>query len=119
MKTLMKALMAAGTVAICAAAGPTAANADVIRIGVVVVDNKADWDANTAATPKVLALLKQAKGVKAVYSIEDPEKMTVGTVSVFGTEAEVAAVTDSAEWKAVLGPLNSKSRSVQILKVGK
>lgn len=119
MKNAVRSLLMAGVATLCIGAGVTTAQADVIRIGVVVVDNKADWDANTAATPKVMAMLKQAKGVKAVYSIEDPEKMTVGTVSVFETEAEVLAVTGSDAWKAVLGPLKSKSRDVQILKVGK
>ena len=46
------------------------------------------------------ALLMKGNGVKAVYILADPAKLTVASVSVWPSEADIHSVTDSAEWKS-------------------
>src|SRR6476660_8317824 len=101
MRNTLGGLLLAGSIVLCGACFITGAQAaDVIRIGVATADSKADYDSNAALTPKALELLKKAKGVKEVYSLTNPKDMTVATVSIWDSEADLTATMDSAEWKA-------------------
>ena len=88
------------SLAFCTIAGLTAAKADVVRIAIVTADNQADFDKNNAMSETAKALLMKGNGVKAVYILADPAKLTVASVSVWPSEADIHSVTDSAEWKS-------------------
>jgi hypothetical protein len=95
----------------------TSANADVIRIAVVSADSKADFDNNAALVATFEALLRKGAGVKGVYAGTDAEKMSITTTSVWGSASDVAAVTDSADWKAAAGKLKAKTYTTEIFEL--
>jgi len=103
----VRGLLLAAAVALGSFGGLTAAKADVIRVAVVVADNQADYDNNAALLPTFAALLK--KGAKAVYVGSDAAKMTITTTSVWASEADIAAVTGTDDWKAAAGKLKAKT----------
>jgi hypothetical protein len=118
MRDLVRRVLMAGTFALFAVAGPGAAKADVLRIAIATADNQADYDHNAATVATAKALLLKGTGVKAVYVLQDPAKMTVASVSVWPSEADIHSVTDSADWKSmVAGKLKYKTYTVEVFEV--
>jgi hypothetical protein len=117
MKHALRAALAFGAIAVCVAAAPTAARADVIRIALVTADSPADFDNNAALLPEYSALLKKGAGVKEVAVFADAAKLLIGTSSVWASEADVKAITESAEWKAVVAKQKAKTLNIGIYQV--
>jgi hypothetical protein len=116
MKHALRAALVCGAIAICVAAASTA-HADVIRIALVTADSPADFDNNAALLPEYAALLKKGGGVKGVTVFADAAKLLIGTSSVWASEADVKAITDSAEWKAVVAKQKAKTLNIGIYQV--
>ena len=116
MKQSIKTIVAIGALALSATA-VTAANADVIRVALVTAESPADFDNNAALLPEYSALLSKGNGVKNVSVFADPAKMIIGTSSVWSSEADAKAVTDSAEWKAVVAKQKAKALNIGIYQV--
>jgi uncharacterized lipoprotein NlpE involved in copper resistance len=117
MRNAIGSVMIAGIFAFCTIAGLTAAKADVVRIAIVTADNQADFDKNNAMSETAKALLMKGNGVKAVYILADPAKLTVASVSVWPSEADVHSVTDTANWKSFAGTLKSKTYTVEVFEL--
>jgi hypothetical protein len=117
MKSMLRGVLAAAAFVLCAAAGLTAAKADVIRVALVVADKQADYDSNVALAPTFDALLKKAAGVKTAYVGTDAGKLTIMSSSVWPDEAAIKALTDSADWKAAAGKLKYKTYTVEIFQI--
>jgi hypothetical protein len=117
MRNITRNILIAGAFAFCAAASLTAAKADVVRIALVVAGSQADYDSNASISPVAQELLKKGKGVKTIYMINDPAKLTRGSVSVWDNEADATTATSTAEWKALMGKMKSKSYTIEILEI--
>ena len=118
MRNAIRSVVIAGLFAFCTIAGLTAAKADVVRIAIVTADNQADFDKNNAMSETAKALLMKGNGVKAVYILADPAKLTVASVSVWPSEADIHSVTDSAEWKSKIGgTLKFKTYTVEVFEL--
>jgi hypothetical protein len=115
MKNTLRSLLMTGVIALCAAAGLSSAKADVIRVAVVTADSQADYDNNAALVPGFAALLK--KSAKAVYAGTDASHMAITTTSVWASEADLAALTGSAEWKAMAEKLKAKSYTIGVFQL--
>ena len=111
MKSMLRGVLAAGVFVLCAAAGLTAAKADVIRIALVVSDNKADYDSNAAMAATFDALLKKAAGVKTAYVGVDAVDMTIMSASVWRDQSHEMISDES-------GSICSPSRTTGILPTG-
>ncbi|MGD0102441.1 MAG: hypothetical protein ABSC06_00210 [Rhodopila sp.] len=117
MKNMLRNVLTAGAIGLCTIAGHTAAQAEVIRVAVVVADNAADYANNAALLPTFAALLRKGTGVKDVYVGSDAAKMTIATTSVWANESDIASVTGSAEWKAAAGKLKSKPYTPEVFQI--
>jgi hypothetical protein len=117
MKNMLRGVLAAGAFVLCAAAGLTAAKADVIRVALVVAGNPADYASNAAMAPAFDALLKKAAGVKTAYVGVDMANLTIMSASVWPDEATAKALTDSADWKAAAGKLKYKIYTVEFFQI--
>jgi|SRR5580658_7751278 hypothetical protein len=97
--------------------GLSAANADVLRVAVVMADNQADYDNNVTLLPAFAELLKKAAGVKSVYVGMDPSKMSITTSSVWGSADDATKATSSDDWKAVAGKLKYKGYNAEVFEI--
>jgi hypothetical protein len=114
MQRFMKIAAIGGVIA--AGIGVTAARADMIRDAIVIADNKGDYDANKALLPTFADLLKKG-GAKAVYVGSDDAKMAITSTSVWGSQAEIDAVTGTADWKAAAGKLKYKTYTPEVFQL--
>ena len=105
-----------GAFAVCTVAGFTAAKADVIRVAIAVADSQADYESNAALLPTFAELFKKGKA-KAEYVGTDAAKMTIMSTSVWASEADVTAVTGSADWKAAAGKLKAKTYNTEVFEL--
>src|SRR5271169_6090685 len=117
MSKVVRSALMAGTFAVCVAASLTAARAEVIRVAVVTAGSATDYQSNAALVPAFAALLKKGSGVKAVYAGTDAANMSITTTSVWANEADIAAVTGSAERKAEADKLKSKSYTIGVFQL--
>jgi hypothetical protein len=90
MGNITRNILIAAALAFCTAS-VTAARADVVRIALSAAASQADYDSNAPISPAAEELLKKAKGLKAIYMINDAAKMTRGSVSVWDNEADTTA----------------------------
>jgi hypothetical protein len=117
MRTVLRNVLIAGAFALCTLAGITAADAEVLRIAVVVADNAADYANNAALAPTFAALLKKGTGVKDVHVGTDAAKMSIASSSVWANEADISSVTGTADWKAAVGKLKSKPFTPEVFQI--
>jgi hypothetical protein len=116
LKETLRNVLTAGTFALCTAIGLTAAKADVLRVVVVVAESEADYANNAALLPTIVELMKKG-GVKVVYAGTDATKMSTTTSSVWASEADIVAVTGSADWKVVVAKLKSKPITPEVFQL--
>ncbi len=116
MRNVLRSVLTVGALALSTGAGLTSANADVLRVAIVVADSAADNTANAAMLPTFAAMLTKG-GAKDVVSGTDDAKMSIVTSSVWADEAAITAVTGSADWKAEAAKLKAKTYVIEIFKV--
>jgi hypothetical protein len=114
---MTRLLLLAGAVALTT--GLTTAQADVLRIAIVVADSPADYTNNVALVPTFGALLRKGTGVKDVHVGIDPDHLTITSSSVWPDAAAINSVTDTAEWKATVAKLKSKPFTPQVFQIVK
>lgn len=96
--------------------GLSAANADVLRIAIVVADNQADYDNNVKTLPTFGELLKKG-GAKSVLVGMDPAKMSITSSSVWGSADDAAKATSTDDWKAAAGKLKYKAYTAEVFEL--
>jgi hypothetical protein len=101
---------------VAAGIGVAAARADMIRDAFVIADNKADYDANKALLPTFADLLKKG-GAKSVFVGTDDAMMAITSTSVWGSQAEIDAVTGTADWKGAAGKLKYKTYTWEVFQL--
>ncbi len=95
---------------------PAAAEADVMRIVVIVAASQADYEADLKEQHNAIDLMKKGE-LETGYVVADPAKLTVGTVTVWESEDKFNAVAATPEYKALLDRLKYATRSVSLLTV--
>jgi hypothetical protein len=117
MKQTFQYALIAGVCAFGSLVGVTAAQADALRVAVVVAENQADYENNVALLPTFAALLGKGKGIKAVYVGTDAAKFTITTSSVWSDPADISSVTDTADWKATAAKLKAKPYAGEVFTI--
>ena len=114
MKSALRGLLI-GSFAVCAAA--TAAQADVLRLAIVIAPDQAGYESNVTMTATFLDLYKKVGATSCTVG-HDPTHLAIASSCVFANEAAITAATGSPEWAAANAKLKVQTRIIELLQTG-
>jgi len=113
-KNTLRGLLIGTTLAVCAV---TAAQAEVLRLAIVIAPDQAGCESNVTMTSTFEDLYKKAGATSCTVG-HDATHLAIASSCVFANEAAIAAVTGSPEWAAANAKLKIQTRIIELLQTG-